>query len=420
MYRVSRLENGLVVATGEMPHMASVSMGIWVGVGGRHEPEPLCGVSHFIEHLLFKGTRKRSARRISQEVEGIGGDLNAYTSEENTCFFSKGCHDRFDTLLDVMMDMVLHSKFDPVEIEKERMVIKEELAMYLDQPQQHVLELLNEITWPDHPLGRSITGTEATVAAMQRADLLSYLKTHYVAGNTLVTVTGRCRHEDVVQAVKKYAPHFAGGTTQPFQPATNAQKAPRLRLFTKQTEQTQFALGVRTCSRHDPRRYALRMLNTILGENMSSRLFQVIREDRGLAYSIGSSLGFFEDTGTLTITSGLDDKNLQPTLKLVMKELRKMTERAPTKSEVQRGCDYLIGQMELSLESTTNQMMWIGEQWLGYGRILPSEKIKDRISAVTPAQVRLAARDFLRPENLCLALVSPIKSNRGLIPILTD
>lgn len=420
MYRVTRLENGLVIATGEMPHMSSVSMGLWVGVGGRHEPAPLCGVSHFIEHLLFKGTRKRSARRISQEVEGIGGDLNAYTSEENTCFFSKGCHDRFDTLLDVMMDMVLHSRFDPVEIEKERMVIKEELAMYLDQPQQHVLEILNEITWPDHPLGRSITGSEATVAAMQRADLLSYLKTHYVAANTLVTVTGRCHHDDVVKAVKQYAPHFAPGSTQPFLPAPKGQKAPRLRLFTKQTEQTQFALGALTCSRHDERRYALRMLNTILGENMSSRLFQVIREDRGLAYSIGSSLGFFEDTGTLTVTAGLDDKNLQPTLKLVMKEFKKMTERAPTKSEIRRSCDYLIGQMDLSLESTTNQMMWIGEQWLSYGRILPADKVKERISSVTAPQVLKAARDFLRPENLCLALVSPIKSNRGLMSILTD
>jgi predicted Zn-dependent peptidase len=420
MYRVSRLENGLVVATGEMPHMASVSMGIWVGVGGRHEPVSLCGVSHFIEHLLFKGTRKRSARLISQEVEGIGGDLNAYTSEENTCFFSKGCHDRFDTLLDVMMDMILHSRFDPVEIEKERMVIKEELAMYLDQPQQHVLEILNEITWPDHPLGRSITGTEATVAAMQRADILSYLHTHYVVGNIIVTVTGRCRHEDVVKAVGRYAPYFRPGFTQPFLPAPNGQNAPRVRLFTKETEQTQFALGVRACSRHDERRYALRLLNTILGENMSSRLFQVIREDRGLAYSIGSSLGFFEDTGTLTIAAGLDDKNLRPTLKLVMKELKKMTGRPPTKSEVKRGRDYLIGQMELSLESTTNQMMWIGEQWLGYGRILPAHKIKERISAVTPAQIRQAARDFLRPENLCLALISPLKSDRGLASILTD
>lgn len=418
MYRVSRLENGLVIATGEMPHMSSVSMGLWVGVGGRHEPAPLCGVSHFIEHLLFKGTRKRSARQISQEVEGVGGDLNAYTSEENTCYFSKGCHDRFDTLLDVMMDMVLHSKFDPAEIEKERMVIKEELAMYLDQPQQHVLELLNEITWPDHPLGRSITGTEVTVAAMQRPDLLSYLKTHYVAGNTLVTVTGRCRHNDVVNAVKPYAKHFAPGSAQPFLPATDGQTEPRIRLFTKPTEQTQLALGVRTCSRHDERRYALRLLNTILGENMSSRLFQVIREDRGLAYSIGSSLGFFEDTGTLTVTAGLDDKNLQPTLKLVIQELKKLTERAPTKSEVQRGCDYLIGQMDLSLESTTNQMMWIGEQWLSYGRILPAAKIKERISAVSPAQIRQVARDFLRPENLCLALVSPIKSDRGLRTIL--
>jgi len=420
MHRITRLENGLVVITGEMPHRASVSMGLWVGVGGRHESAALCGVSHFIEHLLFKGTRKRSARRISQEVEGIGGDLNAYTSEENTCYFSKGCHDRFDILLDVMMDMVLHSRFDPLEIEKERMVIKEELAMYLDQPQQQVLEILNEITWPDHPLGRSITGTEATVAALQRADLLTYLHTHYVAGNTLVTVTGRCRHEEVVRAVKSYAKHFAPGSAQSFLPAPNEQKAPRLRLFTKPTEQTQFALGVRACSRHDERRYALRLLNTILGENMSSRLFQVIREDRGLAYSIGSSLGFFEDTGTLTIAAGLDDKNLQPTLKLVMKECRKLTERAPTKSEVKRGCDYLIGQMELSLESTTNQMMWIGEQWLGYGRILSADTVKQRIAAVTPAQIRKVACDFLRPENLCLALVSPIKSSRGLISILND
>lgn len=418
MYRVSRLENGLVVATREMPHMASVSMGIWVGVGGRHEPAPLCGVSHFIEHLLFKGTRKRSARRISQEVEGIGGDLNAYTSEENTCYFSKGCHERFDTLLDVMMDMMLHSQFDPDEIEKERKVIKEELAMYMDQPQQYVLDILNEVVWPDHPLGRCITGTEATVDAMQRTDILSHLHTHYVAGNIIVTVSGRCHHDEVVNAVQRYARFFRPGNTRPFLPAPGGQTAPRVRLITKETEQTQLALGVRTCSRHDDRRYVLRLLNTILGENMSSRLFQVIREDRGLAYSIGSSLGFFEDTGTLTIAAGLDDKNLLPTLKLVMKEFKKITERPPSKSEVKRSCDYLIGQMELSLESTTNQMMWIGEQWLGYGRILPAHKIKERIATVTPAQVRQVAQDFLRPENLCLALISPIKSDRGLSELL--
>ena len=169
MYQVTRLENGLTVATAEMPHMASVSLGIWVAVGGRCEPEAVSGISHFIEHLLFKGTRRRSAREISQAVEGIGGYLNAFTSEEHTCFYARARHDRFDELLDVLADMFLHSTFDPAEIAKEREVIKEELAMYLDQPQQYVQELLNATLWPGQPLGRSITGTEKTLDAISRA-----------------------------------------------------------------------------------------------------------------------------------------------------------------------------------------------------------------------------------------------------------
>src|SRR5580704_14396009 len=174
MYKVTRLENGLTVATAEMPHMASVSLGIWIGVGGRYEPEPLSGVSHFIEHLLFKGTKRRSAREISQAVEGIGGYLNAFTSEEHTCFYSRARHDRFEELFDVLTDMFLHSTFDPAEIAKEREVIKEELAMYLDQPQQYVQELLNATLWPGQPLGRSITGTKKTLDAITRDALLDY------------------------------------------------------------------------------------------------------------------------------------------------------------------------------------------------------------------------------------------------------
>src|SRR5213596_2162482 len=172
MYQITRLPSGLVVATTEMPHRASVSLGLWVGVGGRYEPAPLNGVSHFIEHMLFKGTKRRSAKEISQAVEGIGGYLNAFTGEERTCFYSKARHDRFDELLDVLADMFLNSTFDPAEIEKERAVIKEELAMYLDQPQHHVQELLNATLWPDQPLGRPLTGTEKTLDAMARADLV--------------------------------------------------------------------------------------------------------------------------------------------------------------------------------------------------------------------------------------------------------
>lgn len=172
MYSITKLKNGLTVATAEMPHMTSVSLGLWVGVGGRYEAAEVNGVCHFIEHMLFKGTRRRSARRISQDVEGIGGYLNAFTSEEMTCYHSKACHDRFDELLDVLTDMFLNSRFDPVDVAKERRVIKEELAMYLDQPQQRVQELLNETLWPRQPLGRPLTGTEQTLDAMSRAHLV--------------------------------------------------------------------------------------------------------------------------------------------------------------------------------------------------------------------------------------------------------
>src|SRR6059036_1487237 len=194
MYQITRLPSGLVVATTEMPHRASVSLGLWVGVGGRYEPAELNGVSHFIEHLLFKGTPKRSAKEISQAVEGIGGYLNAFTSEEATCFHARASHDRFDELLDVLMDMLLDSKFDPVEIEKEREVIREEIAMYLDQPQHQVQELLNDTLWPDHPLGRPITGTEKTLDRLNRPEVLDYIRKNYVAGATLIVAAGRLKH----------------------------------------------------------------------------------------------------------------------------------------------------------------------------------------------------------------------------------
>ena len=258
MYQVTQLKNGLVVATAEMPHMASLSLGLWVGVGGRHEPAALNGVSHFIEHLLFKGTKKRSAREISQAVEGIGGYLNAFTSEENTCFYSKARHDRLDELLDVLVDMFLNSRFDPIEIEKERGVIKEEVAMYLDQPSHHVQELLNETLWPDQPLGRPLTGTAKTVDTLSRAELVGFQRSNYVIGATVIAAAGKLAHRQIVTAVSRVASLFPAGRRPRFSPSRNGQTGPRLRLFTKKTEQTQTALGIRTCSRHDERRFALR------------------------------------------------------------------------------------------------------------------------------------------------------------------
>jgi predicted Zn-dependent peptidase len=418
MYQVTRLPGGLTVATAEMPHMASASLGLWVGVGGRYEPAPLNGVSHFIEHMLFKGTRKRSAKEISQAVEGIGGYLNAFTGEESTCFYSKARHDRFDELLEVLADMFLNSKFDPVEIEKERAVIKEELAMYLDQPQHQVQELLNETLWPDQPLGRPLTGTGKTLDALARADLVGFQRSNYVSGATLIAAAGNLSHKRVVRSVARFASRFPAGRPPRFSPARINQSGPRLRLFTKKTEQTQLALGLRTCSRHDERRFALRLLNTILGENMSSRLFQVVREDRGLAYNIYSSLSFFDDTGDLVISAGLDTAKVTETLKLILRELRRLRDRPPAATELRRARDYVIGQIDLSLENTESQMMWLGEQLLAYGKIIPAHEIKSRLSRVTAAEIRAAAHDFVRPERLNLALVSSRKSAAGFKNLL--
>lgn len=418
MYSISRLKNGLTVVTAEMPHMTSVSLGLWVGVGGRYEQAEVNGVCHFIEHMLFKGTRRRSARRISQDVEGIGGYLNAFTSEEMTCYHSKACHDRFDELLDVLTDMFLNSRFDPSDVTKERRVIKEELAMYQDQPQQRVQELLNETLWPRQPLGRPLTGTEETLDALTRSQLVDYQRKNYVANRTIFAAAGRLKHKQIVEAVSRIAKRFPQGRAPQFVPAICQQSEPAVRLFTKDTEQTQIALGIRTCSRHDRRRFALRLLNTILGENMSSRLFQVVREDRGLAYSIYSSLGYFDDVGTLTISAGLDMEHLPQTLRLIVSEMDHLKRELVPVAELRRARDYVLGQIDLSLESTDSQMMWLGEQLVGYGKIVPPDEIKQQLSEVKAMEIRAAARDFFRPERLNLALVSPLKTNKGLQKVL--
>lgn len=414
MYHVTRLSNGLTIASAEMPHMASVAVGIWVGVGGRFEAAEISGVAHFIEHLLFKGTRRRSAKEISEAVEGIGGYLNAFTTEENTCFHARAHADRFDELLDVLVDMLVNSRFAPADISKERDVIKEEIAMYRDQPQQLVHDLLHEALWPNHPLGRPLTGTEKSLDAIRRAQMLSFLRANYSASNTVLAVAGPLRHAEVLRRCKTLIGKFSDGRRPAFVPADADQRAPFVCLYTKKVEQTQLALGVRACSRHDERRFALRVLNAVVGESMSSRLFQILREDKGLAYSVYSSWALMEDTGAMTISAGLDHDDLEKSLRIIARELRALAGTPVGTAELRRARDFVIGQMDLSLESTENQMNWIGESLLGYGRILEPRDAKQRIASVTAAEVRNAAREFFRPERLCAAIVSPLEKSTGL------
>lgn len=412
--RVTRLPMGLTVASAPMAGRASVSVGLWVGVGARHETARDNGVCHFIEHMLFKGTRRRSAEAISQAVEGVGGYLNAFTGEEGTCFYARARHDQLELLLDVLSDMLLHSRFTPEEVERERGVIQEEIAMYLDQPQQHVQELLNGLMWPEQPMGRPLTGTVDSVNRLKREDLMAFHRAHFRSGATFLVAAGAVHHERLVALASRLLRGLPQGPRSSAAPVQEGQTRPAITLCTKNTEQTQIVLGLRALSRHDPRRYALRLLNTLLGENMSSRLFQIVREDHGLAYSIYSSHNLYADTGLFTISAGLDADNVTKVLRLVLGELARLRRRAPGKREFGRARDYVLGQLDLGLENTENRMQWVGEQLLGDGRVVAETTLKRRLSAVTPREVAVLARELFRPERANLALVSPLKSAVGL------
>ncbi len=403
-----------------MPHLASVAVGLWVDTGGRHESARENGAAHFIEHMLFKGTRRRSAARISQDVEGIGGYLNAFTDEEHTCFYSRAVASRLPELLDVLFDMFLDSRFAPTEIAKERDVILEEQAMYRDQPAELVHDLLNQAQFPRHPLGRPVIGSARSVRGLQRKDLLGFLERRYVTGSTVIAAAGNLSHEALVKQVQPWLRRFRHGAHPIAEPAPAIPDKPRCLLHSKKTEQTHIALGFRTASRQDERRFALRLLNVLLGENMSSRLFQTIREEHGLAYNIQSTGTAWSDCGDLVISAGLDDAQLEKTLKLVFKEVRRLVERAPGKAELARARDYALGQSDLSLEGSEPMMMWLGEQVLGFGRVVPPEETRARIAAVQPSDISRVARDFLKPSGLSLALVSPRTSDRGLPELLAS
>jgi len=289
-YRLSRLPNGVRIASIEMPWMRSVSLGVWAGVGGRHESADQSGISHFIEHLLFKGTKKRSAKGITESVEGLGGYLNAFTTEDHTCYYAKAAAPHLPELCDVLGDMYLESQFATGEIEREREVIREEILMYRDHPAQHAQELLTATMWPGHPLGRPLTGTVETIGRMKRNDFLGYRNRHYTGSTTIITVAGPVYHERAVELLTPIFSRLPKGRTPRFVRSRVQNQAARVSLFPQETEQTHLAMGFHAFGRTDERRFALKLLSVILGENMSSRLFQKLRERHGFCYSVQTSM----------------------------------------------------------------------------------------------------------------------------------
>ena len=411
-YPTTILENGVRIATRSMPEMKSVSVGIWVSVGGRHEPESLCGISHFLEHLLFKGTLKRSAKQITEGVEGVGGFINAFTTEDHTCFYAKAAYQHLPTLADVLCDMYLNSVFAEHEIERERDVIREEIMMYKDHPGQFSQELLTEAMWPRHALGRPLTGSVESISKIHRGDLLKFVEKNYNGNSTVVTVAGNCVHDEVLRHFKNKLRNVPKGTPPVFQPWNEVKRDRRVLVARDATEQTHLALGYHAMSRTDDRRYAMKLLSVILGENMSSRLFQQLRERYAYCYSVHSGTLVLEDSGLMSICVGLEPEKLRSALRAIYKELDKLRSRPPGKKELRQSQEYTIGQNDLGLESTTNQIMWMGESLLAYGSVIDPEEVQTRFKDVTAEQIQEVANRCFAPEKMGLGLVGPVDESK--------
>ena len=412
MYWTTTLENGVWIATRPMPEMKSVSVGIWVAVGGRHETENLCGISHFLEHLLFKGTSKRSAKQITEEVEGVGGFINAFTTEDHTCFYAKAGSQHLPALADVLCDMYVNSLFAESEIARERDVIREEIMMYKDHPGQFSQELLTEAMWPRHALGRPLTGSLESITHIRREDLLKFVEKNYNGNSTVVTVAGNCSHDDVVRYFEDKLKNVAKGKPPEFQPWSEIKRDRRVLVANDATEQTHLALGYHAMSRTDERRHAMKLLSVILGENMSSRLFQQLRERYAYCYSVHSGTLVLEDSGLVSICVGLEPEKLQSALRAIHKELDKLRTRPPGKKELRQAQEYTVGQNELALESTTNQIMWMGESLLAYGSVVDPDEVQACFKRVTGEQIQEVANLCFAPQKMGLGLVGPVDGDK--------
>lgn len=405
-YDKTTLKNGVRVVTNSMPHTQSVTTILYYGVGSRYEQDRVAGISHFIEHMVFKGTKKRpTALQISEAIEGVGGILNASTGHETTNYWAKVPKTHFNLSFDVLSDMLLEPNFDSNEIEKERKVIIEELHETFDNPDALVSELISEVIWGNQPVGRDIGGSDETVGGISREDLLEYMHTHYVPSDMVVSVAGNIQHDDVVKMVEDTLGQLPSGTRPVAAPAKALDTGARLKVYKKDTEQANLCLAVPALDYNDPKRYVLTMLNGILGSGMSSRLFQEIREERGLAYTVGSYSMMLSDTGAWVVYGGFTPERIDDTIKAILVEMDKIRQEPVSAAELTKIKEYNKGRMMLSLENTQSVASWGGGDELLQGKIHTVEEIVEQIEAVTPQQIQELAQELFRGDKLCLAVV---------------
>lgn len=418
MHHVSRLSNGLRVVTSELPHTRSATISIYVGAGSRYERDDQAGLSHFLEHMLFKGaSRRTTAREISEAIEFHGGTHNAATDREVTVYYARVPHTATFEVLDILCDMVREPLMDAAELEKERHVILEELASVEDSPEELAGILCDETLWPGQPLGRNVGGTPASVEAITRDEVIDYFAAQHVPANMVVSVAGNIDAAAVVQAVDRWLGDMPGRGAGPWHPAVARDGAPRIALRSKETEQSHLCLAFPTVSMHDPDRYALDLISTLLGEGMSSRLFLELREERALVYDVHSYPSEYRDAGAFSVYAGCDPEQARVTaeaaLAVIAGGLRELDE-----PELARARHMARGRIQLRMEDTRAVAGWQGAQELLLDRVQTVDEVADKLDAVTVDDIRRVGEAYLQPGHAILTAVGPFEDDatfHGLI-----
>jgi predicted Zn-dependent peptidase len=401
------LPNGLTILTETMPCVRSVTMGIWVRSGSRQESEEENGISHFIEHMAFKGTKNRNAEQIAREADSIGGHLDAFTAKECTSFSIKALDEHVPRAFDIVSDLFINPLFRAEDIVKESKVIQEEIKMVEDTPDDLVQEIFTQSYWRGHALGRPILGTRHTVSSFNRERLCDYFHRHYTPNSTLLAAAGNIEHARFVDLVTRYFGDLPRGAASDLGPPPTPHPGIRHR-HKKQLEQVHLVLGAPSYPQSHEKRFACYVLNGVLGGGMSSRLFQNIREKRGLAYSVFSTLSSFRDAGCLSVYAGTSVENARLVLGLILAEFRQLKAQAISDQELQHAKDYLKASLMLSLETTGSRMSNAARQEMYFGRYISPDELYRRVDEVTSAAVQEVAREFLQPDRLAVTFLGPI------------
>ncbi|MCL2852966.1 MAG: insulinase family protein [Defluviitaleaceae bacterium] len=404
MYHIQKLSNGITIVSEPIPFVRSIAFGIWVRNGSRNETPSCKGISHFIEHMMFKGTDARSYADIAEEMDAIGGQVNAFTSKEYTCFYTVSLDEHFDTALDILADMFLRSSFPPEELAKEQRVVLEEIDMYEDTPEDLVFEVLQENIWRGSTLGHSILGDPATINSFDRDTLNRYLAANYHPENIVISISGNINPEQVTRKVEGYFGDLRASVAPPSRPDTPAYLGGAYSKV-KDIEQVHLLLSFPGIELNSPRLYDMTLLNTILGSGMSSLLFQKVREELGLAYSVYTHYSSYVDTGLFSVYAAVSPQNLEVTCAAINDELKAFSAGALSASRLAKAKEQLKSSLLLSLESSSSRMMRMGRSQLMLGRIHTSDEIIEKIDNVTHENVLDMAKDILRPDKISIATV---------------